>query len=118
MISRFSDLHGGLGVPDGLVETPEFGEHGGEAGPRERPLDAGGPESFEAVIALEREVPLEQACRVAELTPGEVCEAQKVRRDHLDRAIAEGARDGEGLRPESGSLVVVTSEHAMAHHEA
>ena len=33
MIGRFSDPHGGLGVPDGLVEPTELGEHVGEAGP-------------------------------------------------------------------------------------
>src|SRR5262249_13884513 len=27
MIGRFRDLHGGLGVPDGLVEPAELGEH-------------------------------------------------------------------------------------------
>ena len=36
MISRFSDLHGGLGLPNGLVEPTEFGEHIGEAAPGER----------------------------------------------------------------------------------
>ena len=36
MIGRFSDLHGGLGLPDGLVEPTEFGEHIGEAAPGER----------------------------------------------------------------------------------
>jgi hypothetical protein len=30
MIGRLSDLHGGLGVPDGLVESAELGEHVGE----------------------------------------------------------------------------------------
>ena len=32
MIGRFSDPHGGLGVPDGLVEPAELGEHVGEPG--------------------------------------------------------------------------------------
>jgi hypothetical protein len=32
MIGRFSDLHGGLGVPDGPVEPAELGEHVGGAG--------------------------------------------------------------------------------------
>ena|SRR6516165_3879951 len=36
MIGRFSDLHGRLGVPDGLVEPAELGEHIGEEGPGER----------------------------------------------------------------------------------
>jgi hypothetical protein len=40
MIGRFGDLHGGLGVADGLVEPAELGEHVGEPGPRERRLDA------------------------------------------------------------------------------
>jgi hypothetical protein len=33
IIDRFSNPHGGLGVPDGLVEPAELGEHVGEAGP-------------------------------------------------------------------------------------
>ena len=36
MIGRFSDLHGRLGVRDGLVEPAELGEHIGEEGPGER----------------------------------------------------------------------------------
>ena len=32
MIGRFSDAHGGLGVPDSLVELAELGEHVGEEG--------------------------------------------------------------------------------------
>jgi len=43
--------------------------------------------------------------------------AQKVRRDHLGRAIAEGARDVQGLLSESDGLVVVASGLALVHHE-
>jgi hypothetical protein len=32
MIGRFSDPHGGFGVPDGLVEPAELGEHIGDPG--------------------------------------------------------------------------------------
>ena len=59
MIGRFSDPHGGLGVPDGLVEPAELGEHAGEEGPRGRRRDEGGPEALVAQVALERDVPLE-----------------------------------------------------------
>ena len=60
MIGRFSDPHGGLGVPDGLVEPAELGEHVGEVGPETRRLDDGRPEALGAQSALERDVPLEQ----------------------------------------------------------
>ena len=39
MIGRFSDPHGGLGLPDGLIEPAELGEHIGELHPRARRLD-------------------------------------------------------------------------------
>jgi hypothetical protein len=70
MIGRFSDLRGGLGVPDGLVEPAQLGEHVGEVGPGERRLDGGRPEALEAEVALERDVSLEEGGRVAELAPG------------------------------------------------
>ena len=97
MIGRFRDPHGGLGVPDGLVEPAELGEHVGEVGLRERRLDDGRPEALGAQVALERDVPLEEAGRVAELAPGDVRHAQKGRGDHLGRAIAEGS--ARGSRP-------------------
>ena len=50
MIGRFSDPHGGLGVPDGLVEPAELREHVGEPGPRDRRLDAGRPEALVAEV--------------------------------------------------------------------
>ena len=117
MIGRFTDPHGGLGVPDGLVEPAELREHVGEASPRERRLDDVRPEALEAQVALERDVPLKQGGRIAELAPGGVCHAQEGRCDHLNRAIAEGARDGEGFLPESGGFGVVVSEIALEHHE-
>ena len=43
-----------------------------------------------AQVALERDVPLEEGRRVAELAPGGVRLAQKGCCHHLDRAIAEG----------------------------
>ena len=43
--------------------------------------------------------------------------AQNDRCDHLDRAIAEGSRDAQGLLPESDGLVVVASDQALVHHE-
>ena len=58
MVRRFSGPHGGIGMPDGLVEPAELGEHVGEAGLRPSRLDAGGPEALVAQVALERDVPL------------------------------------------------------------
>ena len=43
MIGRFSDPHGGLGVSDCFVEPTELGEHVGQAGARDRRLDAESP---------------------------------------------------------------------------
>jgi hypothetical protein len=48
MIGRLSDLHRGLGVPDGLVEPAELGKHVGEVGPRDRRRDDGSPEALVA----------------------------------------------------------------------
>jgi len=107
MIGRFSSLHRKLSVCDGLVEPTELGEHVGEDGPRVRRLDGGGPETLEAQGTLERDVPLEEDERVVELAPSDVRYAQKGRGDHLDRAIAESARDVQGLLPESDGPVVV-----------
>src|SRR3989442_13943252 len=114
MIGGFSDPHGGLGVPDGLVKPAELGEHVGEVGPRVRRLDGDRPEALVARVALERDVPLEERSRVAKLAPGGVRQAQMGRWGHLDRAIAEGAPDTQGLLPESDGLVVVASIPALA----
>jgi hypothetical protein len=46
-----------------------------------------------------------------------MCDAQRGRREHFDRTIAEGARDAQGLLPESHAPVVVTRERALEHHE-
>ena len=54
---------------------------------------------------------------VAELAPGGVRPAQKGRGDYLDRAITEGAREAQGLVPESDRLVVVACEQALVHYE-
>ena len=43
MIGRFGDPHGGLGVPDGLVEPAELGEHVGEEAPESADWMAGAP---------------------------------------------------------------------------
>jgi hypothetical protein len=75
------------------------------------------PEALVAQVALERDVPLEQGGRVAELAPGGVASAQKGRCDHLGRAIAESSRDTQGLLPESDRAVVVASGQALGHHE-
>jgi hypothetical protein len=70
-----------------------------------------------AQVVLERDVPLEEGGRGAELAPDGVRHAQKGRRDHLDRTIAEGSRDAQGLLAESDGLVVVASDQALDHHE-
>jgi len=75
------------------------------------------PEALQTQVTLERDVPLQQCNRVAELAPHEVRPAQNGRGDHLDRAIAEGARDAEGLPPESDGLVVVARGQALDHRE-
>src|SRR5262249_36562635 len=76
-----------------------------------------GRKALSAQAALERDVPLEEGGRVAELAPGEVRQAQKGRGGHLDRALAGGARDAEGLPPKFDGPLVVTSGHALEHHE-
>src|SRR5262245_5240120 len=118
MIGRFSGLNGGLGLPDGLIEPPELGEHVGEAGSRDRRVDDCGPKALIAQVALEGGVPFEEGGRLAELALGEVRLAKSGRSEHLDRAITEGARDGEGLLPEPGGRVVVAREHALIGHGA
>src|SRR5215813_14285792 len=80
-------------------------------------MDGGRPEALVAQVALERDVPLKEGDRVAELAPGGVRHAQEGRGDHLDRAIVEGARDTQGLLPESDGVVVVASDQALARHE-
>src|SRR5262245_65429464 len=70
-----------------------------------------------AQLALERDVPLEQDGRVAELAPDGVRSSQVGRRDHLDRAIAEGSGEAQGFLPESDGPVVVAGGLALAHHE-
>ena len=117
MFNRFSDLHRGLGVPDGLVEPAKLGEHIGKGGPRERRLDRGPPKALVAEVALEGDVPLEQWNRVGELAPSSMRHAQNGRGDHLDRAITEGPREAQGFLPESDGPVVVASGPALAHHE-
>jgi hypothetical protein len=117
MVGRLGDLKGGLRVSDSLVEPAELGEHVGELGSRERRLDAGRPEALVAQVTLECDVPLEEGSRVPERALGSVRHAQKGGRDHLDRAIAEGPRDGQGLLAESDGLVVVASGQALVRHE-
>jgi hypothetical protein len=51
MIRHLSDPHGGLGVPDGLVE-PHLGEPVGEVSFRERRLDDRRPKALESQVAL------------------------------------------------------------------
>src|SRR4029450_9018309 len=113
MIGRSSGLHGGLGVPDGLIEPAELGEDVGEDGPRKRRLEGGRTE-----LRLESPAPPPGGgARLAVLAPGGVRPAEKGRGDHLDRAITEGSRDTQGLLAESDGRVVVASGQGMVHHE-
>jgi hypothetical protein len=70
-----------------------------------------------AEVALDRDVPLEEGGCLAELAPGGVGQPQQGRRDHFDRAIAKGARETQGLLPESDGPIVVAHDPALAHHE-
>jgi hypothetical protein len=112
------NLHGGVGVSDGFVEPAELRGHIGEPGSRERRLDAGSAKALVAKVTLERGVPLQQWNCVAELAPGDVRHAQQGHGKHLDRAIAEGAREAQGLLSESEGPVVVARGPALAHHES
>jgi hypothetical protein len=112
-----SDLHGGLGVCDGLVEPTELGEHVGEPAPRDRRLDPGYREALVAQVYLDPDGRLEQGHRVVERAPNDVRHGQRQRCYDFERAIAEGARDTAGLPPESGRLLIVTSNQARDPHE-
>src|SRR5262249_29253540 len=90
MIGLLSDFHGGLGMPDGLIEPAELGERAGEAVSRGRQLD-GRPEALVATVARERHVSLKQVDRLPEFAPGGVRYAQVGGGDPLDQAIAERA---------------------------
>jgi hypothetical protein len=72
MIGRLGDLHGGLVVLDGLVEPAQRGERLGEVGTRQRRLDGRRPKALVAEVALERDVPLQEGGRLAELAPADV----------------------------------------------
>src|SRR5262245_1919334 len=99
MIGPLSNPHGGFSVSDGRIEAAEVGENFGEQGFRERRLDNGPAKALSALLALECHVPLEEGDRLAEFAPDEVRDAEEGRCEHLDRAIAAGSRDGEGLLP-------------------
>src|SRR5215468_2659789 len=102
MIGRLSNPDGDFGMCDGLIELPEIGEYLGKRGLRKRRLDGRRPKALGTQVATERCVPLEQDNRIAKRAPGNVREAKKGGCKNLDRAIADGARDGEGLLPETG----------------
>src|SRR5262249_15767949 len=93
MIGCFSDPHGDLSMLDGLVEPAEVGKRKGEIDFRERRVDPGRSKALVPQVAVQRDhVPLKQSYRIGELAPEAVRQAQKGCRDHLGRAIAEGAR--------------------------
>ena len=117
MIGLLNDPHGGLGVSDGRIELAKLVERFGKPGPRVRGLVDGCPKAFAAQVALECDVPFEEGDRLAEPAPNEVCEAEIGRCEHLDRAIAEGSCDGEGLLSETDCCVVVASDDALDRHE-
>src|SRR5215470_5849045 len=85
--------------------------------PGPRRLDAGRPETLVAQVALERDDPLEEGGRVAELAARGMRWTQVDRCDDLDRAIADGSRDAQSFLPESDCFVVATVGHALIHHE-
>src|SRR4030095_4044441 len=99
MGGRFGDAHGGLSVPDGLVEPANLREHVGERGPRDRRLDGGDPEALVAQVTLERDVTLEEGGRIAELAPGDVRPAQKGCCNHRPNPWRSLDRGGQGLLP-------------------
>src|SRR5262249_55711220 len=102
---------------DGLIELTTLGEHLGEPSRRNRGRDRGRPEALGAQIALERDIPLEEGSRIAELASCEVRAAKTGCCDHLDRAVAEGARDCEGLLLVSKGPVVVAGAQTLDPHE-
>ena len=77
------------------------------------PKEGQPPNAVMAQIAVKRDVPREEAGRVAVIAPEDVCHAQAHRCVHLDRAIAEDAREGECLRAQSECLLVVARELAL-----
>jgi hypothetical protein len=75
MIGRLRGPHGSLGVCDGLIELTTLEEHLGEPCRRNRRRDGGRPNALGAQVALERDIPLEEGSRIAELASCEVCAA-------------------------------------------
>ena len=75
-------------------------------------------EALVAQVALERHVSLEEGSCVAELPSGGVRIAKEGGGNHLDWAITEGARDGEGLLPECDGPAVVATAQALDDHES
>src|SRR5262249_31156250 len=109
--------HSGFAMSDGLVEPAELGKRHGKQELRHCPCYRRRSETLSAPLAVESNVSLEQFGCFAVLALGVVCLAKRVRCDHFDGAIAEGACDGECLLPEFESCVVVTSNSPLRYHE-
>src|SRR5262249_19679919 len=118
MVGCLGDLHGCLGVPDGLIKAAELGQHEREVSPRASRFYGRRSGALVAQIRLKGDIVLKKNLRLGELPLGGVRSRQIGRGDHLDRLIAEGARDAQSLLSESDGLVVVASEQALGHQEA
>jgi hypothetical protein len=79
IISRLSDLHDSLGVPDGLIELAELREHYGKKRSTIRLIQCwlSVLPAFGTQMAFElADVAPKQYGRIGELAPGEVCQAK------------------------------------------
>src|SRR5262252_3532517 len=117
MIGLLGDSHCGFAMSDGLVEPAEGAERGAKQELRRCRCDRSRSETLSAQLSVESDAPLERFGSFAVLAPDEVCVAKMVRCDHLNGAIAEGARDGKRLVPEFESCIVVASGPPLHYHE-